>query len=253
MFKTIAILGSCVTRDAFSPELTPGVRVALYVARTSFLSLAAAPVEIAEEDIAVEGKFERRQLHQDLAKTGLAAMATLRPELLLIDLIDERFDLLLRGAQIVTRSNYLVNAGLEASPLLAGFERVKRNLAATHALWADAAAVLMPQLRELAGRVVVHRALYAESKYLPDGSVEPFEPAEAKIARAANAWMERYYDRLMALGADDEICVPAELRVSDFAHKWGRDFFHYGQPYYRNLAAQIAALDHSQPGVAMFQ
>lgn len=242
MSATIAILGSCVTRDAFGCGRLMGMRPVLHVARTSFVSLVAAPVAISESDIPIEGKFERTQILFDFTKTGLAALRALRPDILIVDLIDERFGLLRRGDQVVTRSNYVVRAGLEASPLLAGFQQVKRNDPSTHAAWMDSAVTVLPTLHEIAARVVVHRALYALGKYMPDGSVSEFVGEEADTATRANRWMTSYYDRLLQLGVEGEICVPDELRVSDVANKWGRDFFHYGAAYYENLASQIADL-----------
>lgn len=58
-----------------------------------------------------------------------------------------------------------------------------------------------------------------------------------------NKYLGRYYDCLLA--GFDEVSVveaPAELVYSDFAHKWGKDFFHYSDRYYMAVADKIRAL-----------
>ena len=233
----IAILGSCVTRDMI-PFLPGNVELALYVARTSFPSLIADAFPINEEEILVEHKFNRRVVYWDMAKGCWERMEKAEPDVLIVDFIDERFDLWKKGNVVITRSNYLAMSNVEKE-FLAGFELLRRDSPSTHEFWMRSCEVAVNRIRRFCNRIVLHRALWAEAYYVEDTPVG-FDDANRQIALAANQWLNRYYDHFMWLCPEAlEVSVPEELCVSNFAHKWGRDFFHYGNPYYAKLADMV--------------
>ncbi|MBX3671205.1 MAG: heparinase II/III family protein [Rhodocyclaceae bacterium] len=233
----IAILGSCVTRDMVQ-YLPKDVTLTLYAARSSLASLVAEPVHVDENAIQGEHAFNRRAVYWDMMKLFWDKLALAKPDVLVVDFIDERFDLWKKGEQVVTRSNYLSLSGVEPS-LLSEFELVRRESSQAHDLWKRSCDRFVQRLSSLCGQVILHRAVWAEA-YYEDGQVREFNAKDRQIARSANTWLNEYYDYFEAvLPAVSEVRVPDKFCVSNYAHKWGRDFFHYGEAYYQRLADMV--------------
>ena len=86
------IYGSCVTRDAFQLDGLPALHA--YFARSPILSafgprMAKLPTGV--DLSAISSKFQRTMVQRDMQKSLPAAMESLMDELVIIDLIDERF------------------------------------------------------------------------------------------------------------------------------------------------------------------
>lgn len=245
----IAILGSCVTRDMVQ-FLSKDVALVLYVARTSLASLVAQPVEVDERSIQCEPAFNRRVVYWDMTKLFWEEIEKARPDVLVVDFIDERFDLLRKGGQIVTRSNYLSLSGVEQA-LLSDFEIVRRDSPSVESLWQRSCDRFVQRLKPLCGSVILHRSLWAE-KYYEGGAVRDFGEGDRSIARSANVMLNAYYDYFSSVCSGViEVRVPEDLCVSNYAHKWGRDFFHYGDAYYEMLARMVEPIVHSVSGGAI--
>src|SRR6266581_2802406 len=86
----VAIFGSCVTRDLFEPAIRD-VELVLYGSRSSLISACAPPVQIDEDDVRLDSRFQRRCVVEDFRKTFLTRFEEAAPDRLVIDLIDERF------------------------------------------------------------------------------------------------------------------------------------------------------------------
>src|SRR5215210_662381 len=115
----IGIFGSCVTRDLFEhPEVRPAL--GQYTSRSTLVSVVADPVPIDPEIVRLDSAFQRRCVLEDFGKTFFEQLAASPPDFLVIDLIDERFELLRTEASWVTRSSAFVSAGLDDAPALAG-------------------------------------------------------------------------------------------------------------------------------------
>ena len=110
MSPRVAILGSCVTRDIWSlPRFTiEDRRAVLALCRTSLASLFAEPCRgLAPPPRPLPhgiSPWEVRMVGHDLGKTGPANLVAFQPTHLILDLIDERFDLLRCGEQVATLS-----------------------------------------------------------------------------------------------------------------------------------------------------
>jgi len=237
-FMKIAILGSCVTRDIiqFLPNDMP---LSLYVARTSFISLASEAVQIKEVDIKIDHAFNKRVVFWDMTKEAWSKLEEVRPDILILDFIDERFDIWKKGNQVVTRSNYLSMSNVE-NDYLADFELLRRSSESTHDLWRSSCEQVIPRIKQFCNEIVLHRALWAE-KYYVNVEVKCFDEEDRQIAITANQWLNSYYDFFMAkCPSAKQINVPSEFCVSNFAHKWGRDYFHYGDSYYKKLSELVS-------------
>ncbi|WP_018237849.1 DUF6270 domain-containing protein [Ensifer sp. BR816] len=236
----VAILGSCVTRDAF--EHLNEVEISFYLARSSLTSIYAPPWDFTatDEELQVEGKgvFENRMLRHDLRKEAAGIIRVSADVPLVVDFIDERFDLFLAGGSVITRSNLL-----QLTPYgrrLEGVQLLRRVEPEAMHIWEQAA---LRFLGDLQGRpLILHRALWAECYRNDDtGEISRFGEADLKIVMQQNQLLNKYYDFITTNYTNVQTVAPApELVYSNFAHRWGRDFFHFSDDYYRDIAGKIA-------------
>lgn len=233
----VAIIGSCVTRDAFKDIKNIEI---LYVARTSFISLASKPFDISEDEIPIEGNFERRMVLWDLNKQFLTKLSEFKPDVIILDFIDERFDLIEYENGFYVRSNYLVNSGiLDRMP---DYKIIRRQNC--DELWKNACRILARELLSVTKNIVLHQSHWATSYRHPDSNeIIDFTPEEAKIAIINNRILDTYYQILQ-----EEIpsltCLKYEsgLLYSDYAHQWGKDYFHFGNEYYHDIATKLRGI-----------
>lgn len=157
----------------------------------------------------------------------------MRSDLVVVDLVDERFGLLVDdGSGVATRSDELLQAGGVSPDLhrvlpgsvdfLLAWEAGRRRFVAE----ARAAGVL--------DRVVVHQARWAER--CADGTL-----FDHRASAEANHLLEHMYDRLrLDLAPGQFVRVPARLTVGDPHHRWGRSPVHYVEEYYRAFLDLLA-------------
>ncbi len=233
--KRVAIIGSCVTRDII--QLIKPSELSCF-ARTSFISLVEAPVAIESDLVDIEGAFEKRMVLSDFDKRAILELKEFKPDALIIDFIDERFGIVQIKDSKVTNSSLLVKSGA-----LEGFEHygiIARNHA--HEMWYAACDKMVEVFKSLNCKVVLHKAWWA-TKYL-DHDVEKicnFDGLDLRLANQNNDYLSRYYNYIESkLDGLVVIEAPEELVFSDFAHKWGRDFFHYSEKYYRYMSGVLS-------------
>lgn len=249
----VAIIGSCITRDLW-PIRGDGVEGLLYVSRTSLPSLFSQPVQgFTPLEAAPPGltRYQHDAVVADLAKLALAQLVAHRPTHLILDFIDERFDLLATPQALATHSWELAASGYDAQPALAGARPIPRTSAACERLWNDAAAefcafVAATPLRN--ATLILHESHWADRYRDAEGRERPFERTETWDGRPTdigeqNALLARYQDTLLSLapGAVRVSASPAN-RVGDEAHRWGLSPFHYVDGYYAEIWDQLHAL-----------
>lgn len=248
----VAVIGSCITRDLW-PVDGPGPDHLLYVSRTSLPSLFAPPVagfRPQPEPPAPLKRHQHRALVADLSKQALAVLAAYRPTHIIVDFIDERFDLLTVAGAVATRSWELEASGYLSQPAFQGARLIPRVTEACERLWRDgleefAAFVRATPLRD--ARLILHAARWAEAWIGGDGRLRPFG-AEVEIYAGVpadlaghNALLARYQDAFRGVFADAD-CVAARDRVADPSHRWGPSPFHYTPDYYTGVWRQLRAL-----------
>ncbi|UGS35720.1 DUF6270 domain-containing protein [Capillimicrobium parvum] len=240
---TVAIFGSCVTRDVFEdPALRPSL--GHYTARSSVISAVAPPLPVDEERVVLDSPFQRRCVLADLHKTFFDSLAEDPPDLLIVDLIDERFDLLAGAGTVVTVSSALQAAGLGEN-LHPDMRPLRRMSERGCELFAAAAPVFAARVTEIVPpeRVILHRALW--SLHYTDGErVHPFPDARLELCRLQNDMLDRSYDALAdAFGAGVETLQldPAE-HLADAGHRWELEPFHYEASYNREAARRLQEL-----------
>src|SRR5690606_6977206 len=200
--RKVAIWGSCVTRDAFAlddraDELAERLPLVYYGARSSWISQASRPWSgrVPGPDDLASG-FGRRMVTEDLGKTIVDRLIDVRPDLVVLDLIDERLPLARHGHTWVTVSDYLRQTPIadevtDRADELSGMTSRRR------------AKLFAPAVRKLARRLmkelpettfVLNEAPYTTR--VSDGSSLP-EPA-AGWARDLDAGQQPLFRRLAA-------------------------------------------------------
>lgn len=228
----IGIFGSCVSRDLFEhPALRP--LLGPYAARSSVISAVAPPVPIRDEAVILPSAWQRRCLLADFHKTHFGQLAAGRPQWVVIDLIDERFDLLRVGGSYVTRSSAFDAAGLGDAAEFE-FELVRRMSAEGCDLFQRSVPGFAERILELvpAHRVVLHRALWC-TRYRKDGEVHGFAERKLDLCYRQNAMLNRGYDALAEAfaGRAATIEVDPERHLADAGHRWQLEPFHYDAAY----------------------
>lgn len=249
----IAILGSCVSRDALeiAPAPVTAWTLGIYCARSTILSMMAEPfaafgtIEDTRED------FQTRCAKADVQKGIYGYLARAHADWLVLDLIDERHYLAVdadRSAATVSKyaNEFLVRNGRS----LEGLHRVDpRDPARTERtlevipLFAERLLKIFP-----ANRIVLHEAFWAKQYLNAKGRVRPLSewneghwPEEQTIA--ANAELTRYYEALTAvIPGLKRIRCPNPLTIADEGHKWQAAPFHYIPDYYTAFRRMLAAI-----------
>lgn len=249
----VAIIGSCISRDLW-PIQGEAPDNLLYISRTSLPSLFAPPVTgviLADHPPNGLARHQHAAVVADLRKTALAALVAHRPTHILLDFIDERFDLLAVGDTLATHSWELETSGYMTQPALAGARSSPRLSPGCENVWMAAAAefasfIASTPLRS--ARLILHEAQWADrytdlagaqrpmprDQFIWDG--RPADPAEH------NALLRRYQAALLE-AAPWAIAVGAgAYRIADEGHRWGLTPFHYVEDYYREIRRRLAEL-----------
>ncbi|WBW95597.1 DUF6270 domain-containing protein [Oceanirhabdus sp. W0125-5] len=232
------ILGSCVTRDAFN--YTETFHVKSYHARSSLISLAHNPLFVDEKDILLDSPFQKRIIKADFTNSLYGILESYKFDYLIIDFIDERFDLLRYGNSFVTRSAEFVNSGLLENKKYK-FDRVNRYSVSTHILWEKSCDIFISKIIKLIPqkKIILHKALWA-SKYIDNNKVFAFPNKELTNIKMNNLILDRYYSYFESkLPNINVIKIDNKDLVADKNHKWGLTPFHYKKDYYLELLRKI--------------
>lgn len=274
----IAVLGSCVTRQAFlhheGPEPWRLQRPVLYQARSSLVSLLSPPLEPPEPLLAaIDNPFEQRATRDDFQRSFWSKLAASQPDLLILDLVDERFDLMASGAapgdaryatlnaaidswdrrerrrarhRLLRRLRRLVTDVAEGGLPRLGFRRLRRMTGEVNQLWHGAAAEFARRLRveHPRLRVALHLAPLP-TDFEDGGRGDPAHPDAWWLRKpmhlsALRSLFASYGQRLRELFPEASLLqAPREVHLLKRGHPWGEAPWHYAEGYYRELVGQI--------------
>ncbi|MFJ4232121.1 DUF6270 domain-containing protein [Cellulosimicrobium cellulans] len=242
MSKRVFVLGSCVTRDGFEYLPDPSsVELAVYVARTSLGSAFGKPSALAYDAEREGSPFRRRMVEIDLGKRLEGLLREERWDVLVIDFVDERFDL----APDVGGGIATVSPELCTGCLISPSTQVIRSGSSDHfALWVEGVKTLRSILSDL-GRgadVYINAPFWAEK--LETGGRIP--GTDLEYVRRSNA----YQSKLVEFAARQLECPvwnydPESTRAAS-EHKWGVSPFHYEEEYYRAFCANLVQASFSR-------
>lgn len=248
----IAVIGSCITRDLW-PIRGEDAAMPLYISRTSLPSLFAPPLKGFEPAAGLPGDLRRHEhsaLLADLQKTAIARLVAHRPTHIILDFIDERFDLLCADSTLISHSAELERSGYRAQPAFQGLRSVSRLSAACERLWLEGLAEFADLLRATRLRdaaLILHSARWADTQRLADGRTARVR--DVQILTGKPVAIAPYNELLAAQDAALAAQTPnlavveaADLRLADATHQWGLSPFHYIPEYYAEIRRQLEAL-----------
>lgn len=230
MDKTrVLVFGSCVSRDAF--ELVENIEgrfvVVDYFARSSFASLAFPKMVNQEVLERVVSPFQKRMVFRDMNKCFFERLAIRDYDFILVDLIDDRFNIVGGSGGGVTYSNELRAAMRPKKPACFIRSGSKDYIE----LWERGASKVFDLIFSLGleRRVFINKVFWSE---LPSGKSFDSYPCFLGSGQA-NEYLASRYSFLERHFGVDGLDYGRDLFVSDFDHKWGCSPFHYVNDFYK--------------------
>ncbi|MGG5175433.1 DUF6270 domain-containing protein [Pseudarthrobacter sp. J1763] len=239
----VLIYGSCVSRDAMELSPQPGVELAGYFARSSIISaFGRRKTDLGTAPALVRSSFQRRMLEADASKSLVENLRTQQFDLLLLDIIDERFHVLVRGEERITDSSaFRESQFLTAKP--GSWRKIASGSDEHFAEWTIAVDKLLKLVAELPRRVEV---AFIDADW---ASTIAGPELDSKLVHAgmkpseANELYERYREFLRSkLSEANLIRPPAAVTISDPQQKWGLAPFHYVQEFYDFVGRRLSEL-----------
>lgn len=244
----IAILGSCVTRDAFVLPRGQKYRLPTYVARTSFISITAPPISIADGTINGPHQFDVQCLEHDFRKTAIETMLSRGLDYVILDFVDERFDLMRIAGSLVTDSRYARDYGVIDNNQLVVEGTIPRVDPATTDMWkrscVEVAQQLLARLRP--EQIILHSCKLA-SEYISGGERKTFVGYYADLTSSFNPIFAEYEAFFLSqVPGCRMIRLADDLVLGDEDHRWKLQPFHYVPGYYEAFLDQLAEITGSE-------
>lgn len=233
----VLIVGSCVSRDAFALMESSSLSLFKYIARSSLASATQAVVaggELLASLSNIASPWQRRMVEFDLTRK-LPKILTDDDsfDVVLLDLIDERFALSVLNGTVFTVSNEFRCTGYPlASATLLAYDHHERMR-----LWKEGAARFMALARP--ERVVLNKAFWAT--HASDGT----QLENQADIQSHNQILARMYRHLEMHYPLRSIRYQRELLVADKGHRWGLSPFHYVSGMYAHMIDELEKLARS--------
>ena len=236
MIRTL-VYGSCVSRDLIALHNDEMICVD-YIARQSWISATSTPIESVDADgIALDSKFQNQMLMGDFASSALTSLneAMNECDLILIDIIDDRFGVYPLDNGYITPTAEFATSGIRSSLELG--KHIPFGCDEHFELWSKSAEKLRSTLDEVIERVFVLSTEFTERS--TDDTVVP-----QALGSSACLWNEkykRYYLHVKSLGFK-VVDLPSKLAVSTPHHRWGIAPFHYMEASYEWLYTRLKSM-----------
>lgn len=206
--------------------------------RFSFSSLISVMSEKKEDvNVNCENDYRLNMVKKDVFGTLVKGIENFKPDLLLIDLIEERFDIIKHNDCYYTYSD----AFMDSQHDLTDYKIISRMSAACDALWeksCDEFVELIEQLDDTCNVVLVENYL---SEFV--GNIYKREYAFEHLVRELNDKLRKYYyyleekcKRIRVIKWDD---IPETFKYTDEAFEHGIKPEHLNQYYYGIVANMI--------------
>ncbi|MDQ6600383.1 DUF6270 domain-containing protein [Bacillus salipaludis] len=224
------LLGSCVTRDAFSNKDKFSIKN--YFARTSFASLVSEPIKVDLDDISLNSNFQKKSVYQDLNKSILNTLIEEPSDYLIIDLIDERFNLVQINNSIITMSNELKGSGLLDKFNYVEINRFENNV---FDLWKKSVDECFNAIFKVydPSQVILHKTIWREKYLDKSGEIKSFSPSMINGIKKQNNLLISYYEYIESFITKINIIDMTDIDLlSSENHIWGLSPYHFEDKYY---------------------
>ncbi|MEP2651770.1 MAG: DUF6270 domain-containing protein [Paraglaciecola sp.] len=227
--KDVRILGSCVTRDAL--EITTDFKLIDYTARTSLASLSTKSRKDPKILNNIKSTFQKRMVERDMTKRFWLSLEKSQNDIIVIDLIDDRFHLKLFDDD----SSHTVSSEYKAASSSQGQNGriIKSASNEFKNLWEVGLKRLKGHCDELKLNNIFINCVF----YQATGN--PSIDSSAKIAEK-NEYLRAAYLKLKnTFGSEAMIEYPDGILKADTKHKWGVAPFHFKEETYKFFLTEL--------------
>ena len=231
----VFILGSCVSRDPFQHDDAKNFKVIDYFARSSFASLGADPYIESSIIKNIDSSFQKRMVLADMDKSVFKTLKTSCFDILLIDLIDERFNLSEVNKTIHTISSEYKHASKNN---IKG-RLIKSDSSEKFELWKKGFNKLMKFSIEnkITEKIVINK-VYWTNKTNSEKTINKFYTDQQ--INDVNVTLDKMYNEIITIFPKVNFIEYSDSELlSDIHHKWGVEPFHYTESFTK---AQIKKL-----------
>lgn len=236
--KRILILGSCVSRDILNFDHEGSLLLEGYYARSSLASMfGSCPFEEDLYSERLSSKFQQQIVHADISKKAISEIANTSADIILLDLIDERFNLFCTDRGVCTYSNEFLNTGAPNDVL--DRRLIQSGSDEFFLMWRNGWRELIAMLNKLSlmPKLRLNKVFWAE-KTESGLDFLPHYPINRIVA--ANEFLARLYREIeIDLDSDQIYEFSPDRLVGADEHRWGLSPFHYSDEYYKSALEMI--------------
>ena len=238
--SNFGILGSCVTRDMVRICKIENSLVE-YRARTSLTGYGCPGLKESLEFVDQLPGFRRTSVVKDLTKQPLNLKQI---DYLIVDLIDERFDIYRRGDSFFSKSTYLDE--VDGASVLKSEKAFSRGSNAHLKAFEKGVKNLILDCRDHNVTIIFHQARWAD-KQIIDGSEHPYSADDSYMRRIQkeNEILEQMEQIIDKTDPSIKKISATKFCLSDSKHKWGLQPFHYVDAYYHEIYSQYKQITSS--------
>ena len=224
----VFIAGSCVTRDAFTPDTKKDFEIVDYYARYSLARLNYPTVNLDISDVLFEEKvpsaFQRKLLKNEFSNNLLESISKADFDYLVIDCVDERFGLIrYKNLSYVTNSDELRKAQLFNTRTALKVPCYNREF---NHFWRNG---LKKIIEEIGAKKIIINNVYWTNNLNNGANISTKENVER-----CNRMVSKLYKIAKEEGIPDKNFVnyPQNILIGDADHRWGPSPFHYVNDVY---------------------
>jgi hypothetical protein len=255
---TVAVLGSCITRDnfntRFNAEYKQWYKTVLMQNQSSIISLMSPPSPIGTAELGTGTEYDLWNVRTDFSKEFLTELGRLTPDYLILDFFgDVHFGVLdLGGGRYVTDNRWK----LHKTPYYTALQssgprrtlRLERDTDEYLALWQDAFDRLVAHVAEAAPQttVIVHRGHNTKTLRLQESGRVVELQQHRNLARIDVARYNQLWRQLDDYACDSTGFARIDLTAREYpspeVHPWGPYYVHYSMDYYADFLAELNRL-----------
>lgn len=234
----VFILGSCVTRDAFELAQEGQFKIAGYLARTSMASTFQEETVTKYDTSIIKSNFQRRMVDNDLLKKTTDELGKVDFDFLVIDLIDERFDVVktLDGKYFTLSSEFKEYIALGDDVTL-----LKPNDNELFDLWCRGwdKFIQIAKSKNFYHKICINKVFWSNK----DSNEEVVFPEYQNWINKNNAWLERLYSYIEKSKDIKIVFYSQESFRIDRNHKWGAQPYHYADTLYLEFLEKLMEIN----------
>lgn len=223
---SVFIFGSCVSRDFIEITDAKNIKLVDYYARSSFASIGGEPIEDDNLLERIDSNWQRAMVARDLGKDIFHSISKNNYDILLIDLIDERFNLARVDGSFCTVSTEYKKYQDSSRYKIVPFDSDEK-----FELWKEGFRNFIGRLEKVDAikKIRVSRVFWSEAIEGGDHFVEP----NISYIKRNNEMLRKMYSYMSSfINVNQFIDYPENILVSASTHKWGVEPFHYVNELY---------------------